>query len=69
MVRQRTYSSNLVNQKSGVLMTGRKLGSHALVFDQVEVVELLRAAVDREGSQSAFCEAPPTGSRSPQHDS
>jgi hypothetical protein len=36
------------------LMTGRKLGSHALVFDQVEVVELLRAAVDREGSQSAF---------------
>jgi hypothetical protein len=35
-------------------MTGRKLGSRALVFDKVEVVESLRAAVVHEGGQSTF---------------
>jgi transcriptional regulator with XRE-family HTH domain len=29
-------------------------GHHALVFDEDDVVRLLRAAVEREGSQSAF---------------
>jgi hypothetical protein len=30
------------------------LGRHLLVFNDSEVVELLRAAVEREGNQSAF---------------
>ena len=30
------------------------LGFHALVFDEADVVRLLRAAVEREGGQSAF---------------
>ena len=30
------------------------LGRHALTFDDDEVVQLLRAAVEREGSQVAF---------------
>jgi DNA-binding phage protein len=35
-------------------LTSSNLGSHALVFDDDEVVQLLRAAVEREGSQVAF---------------
>jgi hypothetical protein len=31
-----------------------KVGSHLLVFDDDEVVQLLRAAVEREGNQGAF---------------
>jgi glucokinase len=30
------------------------LGSHLLVFDDDEVIQLLRAAVEREGNQVAF---------------
>ena len=30
------------------------LGFHALVFDEADVVRLLRAAVEQEGGQSAF---------------
>jgi hypothetical protein len=30
------------------------LGSQALIFDEREVVRLLRAAIDREGNQGAF---------------
>ena len=30
------------------------LGSHALIFDDDEVIQLLRAAVEREGNQVAF---------------
>jgi hypothetical protein len=30
------------------------LGSHQLVFDEREVVQLLRAAIEREGNQVAF---------------
>jgi hypothetical protein len=30
------------------------LGSHALIFNNNEVIQLLRAAVEREGSQGAF---------------
>ena len=30
------------------------LGRHALVFDKDDIVRLLRAAVEREGSQTAF---------------
>jgi hypothetical protein len=33
------------------------LGRHLLVFNDSEVVELLRAAVEREGNQSAFANA------------
>ena len=32
----------------------RDLGSHQLVFDEREVVQLLRAAIKREGNQVAF---------------
>ena len=39
--------------KSTVLVASN-LGRHALVFDEADVVRLLRAAVEREGGQSAF---------------
>jgi hypothetical protein len=32
----------------------RRLGSHSLIFDDDEVIQLLRAAVAREGNQGAF---------------
>jgi DNA-binding transcriptional regulator YdaS (Cro superfamily) len=35
-------------------MTKRNLGTHSLIFDNDEVIRLLRAAVQREGSQDAF---------------
>ena len=35
-------------------LASSNLGSHALIFDDDEVVRLLRAAVEREGSQAAF---------------
>jgi hypothetical protein len=31
-----------------------KLGSHSLVFDDGEVLRLLRTAIEREGNQVAF---------------
>jgi hypothetical protein len=31
------------------------LGRNALVFDEKDIVGLLRIAIEREGSQSAFC--------------
>jgi hypothetical protein len=33
-----------------------KLGSHGLIFDDDDVVRLLRAAVEREGNQVAFAQ-------------
>ena len=39
---------------SAAWLTSSNLGSHALIFDDDEVVQLLRAAVEREGSQVAF---------------
>jgi DNA-binding phage protein len=39
--------------KSSVLIASN-LGHHALVFDEDDVVRMLRAAVEREGGQSAF---------------
>jgi len=33
-----------------------KLGSQVLAFDDHEVVQLLRAAIDREGNQTAFAQ-------------
>jgi hypothetical protein len=39
--------------KSSVLIAS-DLGHHALVFNEDDVVRLLRAAVEREGGQSAF---------------
>jgi hypothetical protein len=35
-------------------MVATDLGFHALVFDEHDVARLLRAAVEREGGQSAF---------------
>jgi hypothetical protein len=35
-------------------MAKRKLAIHSLIFDNDEVIQLLRAAVEREGSQNAF---------------
>jgi transcriptional regulator with XRE-family HTH domain len=35
-------------------MAKRKLGAHSLVFDDDEVIQLLSAAVQREGTQDAF---------------
>jgi hypothetical protein len=40
--------------KSGAVLVPTDLGFHALVFDEHDVVRLLRAAVEREGGQSAF---------------
>jgi DNA-binding phage protein len=31
-----------------------RLGSHSLIFDDAEVIQLLRAAVERDGNQGAF---------------
>jgi DNA-binding phage protein len=31
-----------------------RLGSYSLIFDDDEVIQLLRAAVEREGNQGAF---------------
>lgn len=36
------------------VLASSNLGSHALIFDDDEVVRLLRAAVERERSQVAF---------------
>ncbi len=35
-------------------LASSNLGSHALIFDDGEVVQLLKAAVEREGSQVAY---------------
>ena len=40
------------HDKSSVLIAN--LGRRALVFDEDDVVRMLRAAVEREGGQSAF---------------
>jgi hypothetical protein len=39
---------------SAAWLASSNLGSHARIFDNGEVVQLLRAAVEREGSQLAF---------------
>jgi hypothetical protein len=45
--------SPLVKRKSEVTFAG-EIGRHAVIFDDEEIVQLLRAAVEREGSQTAF---------------
>jgi DNA-binding phage protein len=35
-------------------MARRKLGIHSLIFDDDEVIQLLRAAIEREGTQDTF---------------
>ena len=35
-------------------MAKRKLGAHSLIFDDGEVIQLLSAAIKREGTQDAF---------------
>jgi DNA-binding phage protein len=39
---------------SAAWLASSNLGSHALIFDDDEVVQLLKAAVEREGNQRAF---------------
>jgi hypothetical protein len=39
---------------SAELLASSNLGSHARIFDEKEALELLRQAVDLEGSQLAF---------------
>jgi glucokinase len=51
------WASRIVTTReadSAAWLASSNLGSHALVFDDDEVVQLLRAAVEREGSQVAF---------------
>ena len=43
-----------MRNKSGAVLAATDLGFHALVFDEHDVVRLLRAAVEQEGGQSAF---------------
>jgi len=40
--------------RSGIVKSASGLGRQALVFDDDEVVRLLRAAVEQEGGQKAF---------------
>ena len=40
--------------KSSASLIPSDLGFHSLVFDKNDIVHLLRAAVEREGSQTAF---------------
>jgi DNA-binding phage protein len=35
-------------------MAKRKLGTRSLIFDDREVIQMLRAAIERVGSQDAF---------------
>jgi hypothetical protein len=44
------------------------LGSYSLIFDDDEVIQLLRAAVEREGNQGDFCEASRHQPQPPQYD-
>jgi hypothetical protein len=41
-------------QRISANMAKRKLGAHSLIFDDDEVIQLLSAAVQREGTQDAF---------------
>jgi hypothetical protein len=45
-----------VDGKTRTIELSRGLGRNALVFDEDDVVHLLRAAVEREGSQIAFAD-------------
>jgi hypothetical protein len=42
------------NERHGDTSPAGEVGRHALVFDDADVVRLLKAAVEREGSQTAF---------------
>jgi hypothetical protein len=44
------------DSKRPAIAVSTDLGRNAFVFDEGEVVHLLRAAVDREGSQVAFAD-------------
>ena len=48
------FGDEVMRKKSPELGGLRDLGSHQLVFDEREVVQLLRAAIEREGNQCAF---------------
>jgi hypothetical protein len=43
------------DDKGRALALSSGLGRNALVFDEKDIVGLLRIAIEREGSQSAFC--------------
>ena len=41
-------------KSQAVWLRSSKLGSHARIFDDHEVIQLLREAIEREGNQGAF---------------
>jgi hypothetical protein len=47
-------TTSVRHKGSAELARETNLGSHSLVFSDDEVIQLLKAAVEREGSQSAF---------------
>jgi hypothetical protein len=48
-------TKNLPRPDAAVGLAGElRLGSQSLIFDDDEVIQLLRAAVEREGNQDAF---------------
>jgi hypothetical protein len=50
-----TYRKTSPQPDDAVSLAGElRLGSYSLIFDDDEVIQLLRAAVEREGNQIAF---------------
>jgi DNA-binding phage protein len=47
-------TTSVRRKDSAELARETNLGSHLLVFNDDEVIQLLRAAVEREGNQGAF---------------
>jgi hypothetical protein len=43
------------------LLESSNIGIHALILDDQGVVQLLKAAIEREGSISDFCQTPRLG--------
>jgi glucokinase len=56
MARGRKSSTPLSEQDAVSLAVSSGLGKNALVFDDTEIAQLLRTAVEREGGQVAFAE-------------
>jgi hypothetical protein len=50
-----TYRKTSPRPDNAVSLAGElRLGSYSLIFDDDEAIQLLRAAVEREGNQGAF---------------
>ena len=43
-----------VKRKPEIAFAGEEIGRQAVIFDEEDIIRLLRAAVEREGSQTAF---------------